>query len=206
MLNGRLFALPPSARSTKLTWPQPQIIWTMTYLHTPDCFQHFYRENVQVWLSGWRRQTATWFKKKLRYSQKKDPISQRVSHNLVTMEIIAIRWPLWLITFWHLWIWRNHEKWQCLSLCNCSDIQRYQNVINQGGHPFALASMVTTLCIGQCTSWWSVLTEWPRRSRGHSVRTDQPASTLSDIMHTPLLTGAAVVCTRAPEHEKNVVW
>ena len=25
-------------------------------------------------------------------------------------------------------------------------IQRYQNVINQGGHPISLVSMVTTLC------------------------------------------------------------
>ena len=63
-----------------------------------------------------------------------------------------------------------------------------------------------TRCIGYCTRCRSILTEWPRRSRGYSVRTDQPASTLSDIMHTPLLTGAEVVCTRAPENEKNVGW
>ena len=29
---------------------------------------------------------------------------------------------------------------------NCSKIHRYQYVINQGGHPIALVSMVTTLC------------------------------------------------------------
>ena len=29
---------------------------------------------------------------------------------------------------------------------------------------------------------------------------------LSDIMHTHLLTSAAVVRTRAPEYEENVVW
>ena len=29
---------------------------------------------------------------------------------------------------------------------HCLEIQRYQNVINQGGHPIALVSMVTTLC------------------------------------------------------------
>ena len=33
-----------------------------------------------------------------------------------------------------------------MSMYNCSEINRYQNVINQGGHPIALVSMVTTLC------------------------------------------------------------
>ena len=28
----------------------------------------------------------------------------------------------------------------------CSEIKRYQNKINQGGHPIALVSIVTTLC------------------------------------------------------------
>ena len=41
--------------------------------------------------------------------------------------------------------------------------------------------------------------------RQNRPASEQPASTLSDIMHTPLLTGAAVVRTRAPEYEKNVV-
>ena len=38
-----------------------------------------------------------------------------------------------------------------------------------------------------------------------SFRQNRAASTLSDIMHTPLLTSAAVVRTRAPEYEKNIV-
>ena len=38
-----------------------------------------------------------------------------------------------------------------------------------------------------------------------AVRTDQPASTLSDIMLTPLLTGAAVVRSHAPEYERDVL-
>ena len=35
---------------------------------------------------------------------------RRVSHNVVTMATSAIGWPLWFITFWYLWIWRNHEN------------------------------------------------------------------------------------------------
>ena len=38
----------------------------------------------------------------------------------------------------------------------------------------------------------------------YSVRTDQPASTLSDTMRTPLLTGGAVVRTPASENEKKM--
>ena len=69
---------------------------------------------------------------------------RRVSHNVVTMETNAIGWPLWLITFWY------SEFEEIMSIPNscaysCSKIYRYQYVINQGGHPFALVSMVTTL-------------------------------------------------------------
>ena len=71
---------------------------------------------------------------------------RRVSHNVVTMETNAIGWPLWLITFWYLWVWRNHVNSKCMCMYNCSKIHRYQYVINQGGHPIALVSMVTTLC------------------------------------------------------------
>ena len=69
----------------------------------------------------------------------------RVSHYVVTIETGAIGWQRWLITFWYVWIWRIHVNAQCMSMYNCFEIQRYQNVINQGGHPIALVSMVTTL-------------------------------------------------------------
>ena len=62
------------------------------------------------------------------------------------METNAIGWPLWLITFWYLWIWRNHVNSKCMYMYNCSKIHRYQYVVNQGGHPIALDSMVTKLC------------------------------------------------------------
>ena len=71
---------------------------------------------------------------------------RRVSHNVVAIETSAIGWPPWLIPFWYLWIWRNHVNASCMSKYNFSEINRYQNVINQGGHPIALVSIVTTLC------------------------------------------------------------
>ena len=45
------------------------------------------------------------------------------------MEIGAIGWPPRSIPFWYLWIWRNHVNASCMSMYNCSEIQRYQNVI-----------------------------------------------------------------------------
>ena len=86
------------------------------------------------------------------------------SHNVVTMETSAIGWPSWLITFWYLCIWRNHVNAQCMSMYNCFEIQRYQNVINQDGQPIALVSMVTTLwekslykCIKAGPPWFELL-------------------------------------------------
>ena len=62
------------------------------------------------------------------------------------METSAIGWPPWLITFWYLLI----SEQLCLlmheALTWFLQIQRYQNGINQGGHPIALVSMATTLC------------------------------------------------------------
>ena len=75
-----------------------------------------------------------------------DELYRRASHNVVAIETSAIGWPPWLIPFWYLWIWRNHVIASCMSMYNCSEINSYQNVINEGGHPIALVSMVTTLC------------------------------------------------------------
>ena len=66
------------------------------------------------------------------------------SHNAVTMETSVIGWPPWSITFRYL---LSEQLYMLLheALTCYLQIQRYQNVINQGGHPIALFSMVTTL-------------------------------------------------------------
>ena len=71
---------------------------------------------------------------------------RRVSHDVVAIETSANGWPPWLIPFLYLWIWSNHVHASCMSMYNCSEINRYRNVINKGGLPIALVSMVTTLC------------------------------------------------------------
>ena len=71
---------------------------------------------------------------------------RRVSHDVVAIQTSAIGWPPWLIPFLYLWIWRNHVHASCMSMYNCSGINRYQNVINKGGHPIALVSNKSLFC------------------------------------------------------------
>ena len=54
---------------------------------------------------------------------------------------------------------------------SCSKIHRYQNVINQGGHPIALVSMVTTLCEKSLYKW-----NGDRVERGESRKPSEPAT------------------------------
>ena len=68
------------------------------------------------------------------------------SHNVVTMKTSAIGWPPWLITFWYLLISEQLYMLMHETMTWFLQIQRYQNGINQGGHPIALVSMATTLC------------------------------------------------------------
>ena len=68
------------------------------------------------------------------------------SHNVVTMETSAIGWPPWLITFWYLLISEQLYMLMHEAMTWFLQIQRYQNGVNQGGHPIALVSMATTLC------------------------------------------------------------
>ena len=68
------------------------------------------------------------------------------SHTVVTMETSAIGWPPWLITFWYLLISEQLHMPMHEAMTWFLQIQRYQNGINQGGHPIALVSMATTLC------------------------------------------------------------
>ena len=68
------------------------------------------------------------------------------SHNVVTMETSAIGWPPWLITSWYLLISEQLYMLMHEAMTWFLQIQRYQNGINQGGHPIALVSMATTLC------------------------------------------------------------
>ena len=67
------------------------------------------------------------------------------SHNVVTMEASAIGWQPWLITFWYLLISEQMYLLMHEALPWFLQIQRYQNGINQGGHPIALVFMATTL-------------------------------------------------------------
>ena len=62
------------------------------------------------------------------------------------METSAIGWPPWLITFWYLLISEQLYMLMHEAMTWFLQIQRYQNGINQGGHPIALVSMATTLC------------------------------------------------------------
>ena len=62
------------------------------------------------------------------------------------METSAIGWPPWLITFWYLLISEQLYMLMHEAMTWFLQIQRYQNGINQGGHPIALFSMATTLC------------------------------------------------------------
>ena len=61
------------------------------------------------------------------------------------METSAIGWPPWLITFWYLLISEQLYMLMHEAMTWFLQIQRYQNGINQGGHPNALVSMATTL-------------------------------------------------------------
>ena len=80
-------------------------------------------------------------------------LNRLFSHNVVTMETNAIGWPPWLITFWYDWISEQLYMLIILHISWFLQIQRYQNVINQSGHPVALVSMVTTIwetCLQTC--------------------------------------------------------
>ena len=84
-------------------------------------------------------------------------------------------------------------------VCNVENLAATDSEITNKLH----ISLLTTPVIRKLAVCSDGITE---ASRGHSVRADKPASTLSAIMHTPLIIGAAVVWTRAPENEKNVGW
>ena len=77
------------------------------------------------------------------------------SHNVVTMETSAIGWPPWLIAFWYLLISEQLYMLMHEAMTWFLQIQRYQNGINQGGHPIALVSMATTLC--ETSLYWASL-------------------------------------------------
>ena len=51
----------------------------------------------------------------------------------------------------------------------------------------------------------AVCSDGMTEAQPRSFRQNRPASEYIIIMHTPLLTGATVVRTRAPEYEKCVV-
>ena len=87
------------------------------------------------------------------------------SHNVVAIETSAIGWPPWLITFWYPLISEQLHMLMHEALTWFLQIQRYQNVINQGGHPIALVSMATTLCETRLLRAFSQLGE--NSSEGH---------------------------------------
>ena len=66
-------------------------------------------------------------------------------------------------------------------------------------------SLRCNLCMYRIMYELAVCSDGMTEAQPRSFRQNRPpASTLSDIMHTPLLTGAAVVRTRAPESEKKM--
>ena len=70
----------------------------------------------------------------------KELLNRLFSHNVVTMETSATGWPPWLITYLDL------KKSTCSDIVHGHDSFRFRAIkMNQGGHPIALVSMVTTL-------------------------------------------------------------